>query len=108
MKMTLFLLMEATPDWLRLSREKRAAIAEPALSNALAGLGATARHFDAEAFHARVSDIAVLEAPSAKEAYFVMERLRDSPLIAEGYFRMTDIIPAFEDGFRQFEASEAP
>lgn len=106
MKFTLFLMLEATPAWLRLPRAERNAIVNPVLSGALDGMAATLRHFDAEAFHARISDVAMIEAASAETAYFVMERLRDSPLIADEYFRLAGIVPAFENGYREFETRE--
>ena len=51
--------------------------------------------------------MAVIEAEDPKDCYCAMERLRDSPLIAKAYFEMVDIIPAYEDGFRAFEAAHA-
>jgi len=106
MKLTLFVMLWASPGWLRLDRAERDRIAGAALGRALPEEGVSLRHFDAEAFHARISDIAVISADSAQQAYFAMERLRDTPLIAEGYFQVVDIVPAYEDGFRHFEEAE--
>lgn len=105
MKLTVFLLLEATPAWLALSREERSQIADPAMADAFARPGLSCRYFDAEAFHARISDVAMIEADSPQDYYFAIERLRDSDLIARGYFRMVDIVPAYEDGFRAYEAA---
>ncbi len=105
MKMTVFLMLRAAPSWLQLARNTRNGIAEKALAAAFPDGRCSLRFFDAEAFHARVSDVAMIEAESAKDYYFAIERLRDSPLIAEGYFELVEVIPAFEDGFRQFEAA---
>lgn len=106
MKLTLFMMLRAQPGWLRLDRSARARIAGAALERALPQAGVLWRHFDAEAFHARISDIAMITAESTEEAYFTIERLRDTPLIAEGYFEVVEIVPAFEDGFRRFEEAE--
>lgn len=106
MKLTLFVMLWASPGWLRLDRAQRNRIAGAALARVVPEAGVALRHFDAEAFHARISDIAVITADNAQEAYFTMERLRDTPLIAEGYFQVVDIVPAYEDGFRRFEEAE--
>ncbi|MEJ2022001.1 MAG: hypothetical protein P8X43_08180 [Maritimibacter sp.] len=105
MKMTVFLMLRAAPSWLQLARNTRNDIAEKALGAAFPDAQCSLRFFDAEAFHARVSDVAMIEAESVKDYYFAIERLRDSPLIAEGYFELVEVIPAYEDGFRQFEAA---
>lgn len=106
MKLTLFMMLRAQPGWLRLDRGARARIAGTALERAFPDAAVTLRHFDAEAFHARISDIAMITAESAEAAYFAIERLRDTPLIAERYFEVVEIVPAFEDGFRRFEEAE--
>ncbi|MGR3761855.1 darcynin family protein [Roseobacteraceae bacterium NS-SX3] len=106
MKLTVFLLLRAAPSWLRLDRAERARIAAAALEPFTRN-GLALRHFDAEAFHGRVSDMAVVEAENPETYYFAMEQLRDSPVIAEGHFEILDIIPAYEDGFRRYEAAHA-
>jgi hypothetical protein len=106
MKMTVFLLLMASPEWLALDRPARAEIAEAALSHAFASHDLALRFFDAEAFNARVSDVAMIEAANSEAYYFVMERLRDTPLFSKPYFRLVDIIPAFEDGFRAFDNAQ--
>lgn len=105
MKLTIFLLLRADASWLKLSREQRAQIAEKSLGARFSAPGLRLRHFDAEAFHARISDVAVIEAEDPKAYYFAIEALRDSALIAEGYFELVEIIPSYEDGFRAYEAA---
>jgi hypothetical protein len=107
MKMTVFLMLWASPDWLRLSREARNQIATEAMAAAFAEGEIEVRHFDAEAFNARISDVAMITAGRAEDIYFTIERLRDTPLITEGYFKVVEIVPAFEDGFRRFEVAQA-
>ena len=106
MKFTLFLMLNAPVDWLRLSRAERDEIAEKSLAHVLSAQNVKLRHFDAEAFHGRLSDVAMIEEETADAAYFAIERLRDTALIAQGYFSVVDIVPAFEDGFRAFNRQD--
>ncbi|MFW8634325.1 darcynin family protein [Cribrihabitans pelagius] len=64
------------------------------------------RFYNAEAFTARVSDVAVIEAETPQDYYFAIERLRDTALIARGYFSVVEIIAAYENGFRQFGTAQ--
>lgn len=107
MKLTAFVLLQAAPDWLAMDRTQRDEIGQAALAKAFDAPGLSLRFFDAEAFHGRVSDVAMIEAESAESYYFAVERLRDTPLIARGYFQVVDIIPAFEDGHQRFAETEA-
>ncbi|MCA0871886.1 hypothetical protein LCL97_13690 [Seohaeicola saemankumensis] len=107
MKLTAFVLLQAAPEWLAMERPERDRIGQAALARAFGGPGLSLRFFDAEAFHGRVSDVAMIEADSAETWYFAIERLRDTALIAQGYFRVIDIIPAFEDGHQRFAQAEA-
>ncbi|MFE7741788.1 darcynin family protein [Nocardia sp. NPDC057455] len=98
------MLLTALPDWLALSRPERRRIADSALRSALADRPRTAmRFFDAEAFSARCSDIAVFTTTDLAEYYLVIERLRDSALFTTPYFRVEDLILAMEDGHRAAE-----
>ncbi|MGY1901178.1 darcynin family protein [Nocardia gipuzkoensis] len=100
---TAFTLWTALPDWLALSRPERRRIADAALGVAFADRPSTAmRFFDAEAFSARCSNIAVSTTDPA-EYYPVIERLRDSALFTTPDFRHEDLILAAEDGHRAAE-----
>lgn len=102
-----FVLLRATPAWLRLSRDERRRQAEQHLSGALsASPGVRIRHFDAEAFSGICSDVLLVEATDPQQHYFFIERLRDTPLINQPYFEVVHIIPAIEDGYRAFEEKE--
>lgn len=103
MKLTIFLLLRATPEWLALDRNQRRDLSTAALNAAFPDETVSFRFFDSEAFNARVSDVMVLTAEAAKDVYFTMERLRDTPMIAHRYFDLVDIIPAFENGYQVFE-----
>ncbi|MDF2232477.1 hypothetical protein P2H44_07920 [Albimonas sp. CAU 1670] len=105
--MTVFLLLRARPSWLALDRAARDALAGPAIAEAFGARGLRLRHFDAEAFHGRVSDIAMVEVDAPLTWHGAMERLRDSPLLAQDHFEVVDILPAIEDGFRLYEAGLA-
>lgn len=106
-RLSVFVCLRALPSWLRLPRPERDRIASAALGAALGGRDVTLRHFDAEAFSADCSDIALFEAGDALAFNGVMEALRDSPLFAEPYFELVRIIPAIEDGFRHYERMQA-
>ncbi|WP_277620422.1 darcynin family protein [Chromobacterium sphagni] len=65
------------------------------------------RWFDAEAFTGRCSDIALFETKSIKDFYYLIDALRDSKIGTEPYFEFLDIIPAVENGFREYDAQLA-
>lgn len=107
-RLSFFILLRALPAWLQLARAERQRIAEQAMGSALALASAaqpvSLRHFDAEAFSGVCSDIVLCEASDMFQWHCVMESLRDSPVFSAPYFELLHIIPALEDGYRQFEA----
>ncbi|MEM5472230.1 darcynin family protein [Hoeflea sp. AS60] len=103
MKLTVFLLLQASSDWLQLDRATRKQIGDQAFADSFGGSGIAVRFFDAEAFCAEVSDVAMIEADNPHDYYFAIERLRDTPVIAKGYFRVEKMIPSFENGYQEFE-----
>ncbi len=104
---TIFMLLRALPAWLALPRPQRNTIAESAMAHALKEGTVSVRHFDAEAFTAQCSDVAVFETPDLPSFYRAVERLRDSALFTTPYFELVQILPSIENGFRHFEQSEA-
>lgn len=102
-----FMLIRALPAWLALPRTERARIASAALASAAAEADLRYRYFDAEAFSARCSDVLMLQIEDVRSYGFAIERLRDSPLFAEPYFELVDIVPALEDGYLDFEQAQA-
>lgn len=101
----MFLLLTITPAWLSLSRdERRAAVAEH-VAPLLAKHRATTsvRWYDAEAFSANPTDLAVIDTTSLQDWYDLYEGLRDSPLWTVPYFRTEQVILAVEQGFRDYE-----
>jgi hypothetical protein len=108
-KYSFFVLMNATPAWLRLSREERRAFNAEILGPILARYPSVkARLYDAEAFSGRCSDIAVFETEEIQAYYFLIEALRDSPVYTVPYFEIVEIIPAIEGGFEAYESSQNP
>lgn len=106
-RLTVFMLLRTTPAWLALSRPERAGIAGKAFSDAMTDGAVSLRYFDAEAFHGRVTDVAMFDAQDLFAYYAVVERLRDSPLFSVPYFQVVDVVPALEDGYQAFEHHEA-
>jgi hypothetical protein len=107
LKYTFFVLLKATPQWLRLTREERGALADEHLVAVLSQMPQlTMRHFDAEAFTTVCSDVMMIETPDPRQYYFFIEKLRDSPLVTTPYFEIVQIIPAIEDGYRAYEEAD--
>lgn len=106
-RFTIFVLLKTLPAWLALPRPRRNEIAAAAFADALRDGSVGIRHFDAEAFSALCTDVAVFDAGDLLAFYAVMERLRDSPFFTVPYFEAVAIVPAIEDGFRHFEAAAA-
>lgn len=101
-----FVLLKASTAWLSLPRSERRVLADQHVSAPLQSApGLRMRYFDAEAFSAQCSDVMMLETSDPAGYYFFMERLRDSPLIAQAYFEVVQIVPSIEEGFRAYEAA---
>lgn len=101
---TVLLLMNATPQWLSLSRDQRSRFFEKEVMPALqqAAKTTTFRLFDSEYFHAGVSDFMVIETCSLSDYQEVIERLRDSKIYGAPYFEIRDIIVGQENRFEDF------
>lgn len=106
MTITFFMLLKATPGWLRLDRVERRAFRDDVLAPIFAAhLPTTMRYYDAEAFSGRCTDVAVFETDDLSDYYGLVEALRDSAFFNAPYYELVDIIPAFEDGYRAYEAA---
>jgi hypothetical protein len=101
-RLTAFLLVRARPEWLSLSRADRRALGAAAMP---VEPHVRFRQFDCEAFSAMCSDIWMLTVPSPRSLNAVIERLRDKPLFAKPYFDLVAILPAIEDGWKQYEGA---
>lgn len=105
MKYGIVLTYTFAPRWLALSRPERGAMRAEHIEPVFAAYAdrVSARFFDAEAFHGRFSDFAVLETEALGAYYFLVEALRDTPLIAEGYLSFGEIFLGVADGFAEYE-----
>lgn len=105
-KYTFFVHMNATKEWLSLSRDERTTYFSETIGEILSRYPTvTARFYDAEAFTAKCSDIAVYETEVIQDYYFLIDALRDSKVFTIPYFDIVDIFPAIEDGFIEYESS---
>ncbi|WP_441249019.1 darcynin family protein [Kitasatospora sp. McL0602] len=107
MKYTIVLGYTLTPKWLALSREERNAMRAAHIQPIFARYAdrVSARFFDAEAFNTRFSDFVLLETEDLGAYYFLVEELRDSVLISQGYLVLGDVTLGVEDGFQRYEES---
>ncbi|MEU6863815.1 darcynin family protein [Streptomyces sp. NPDC046876] len=105
MKHGIVLTYTLTPRWLALTRaernDMRAAHIEPVFARYADRI--TARFFDAEAFNGRFSDFAVLETEDLGAYYFLIEALRDTPLISGGFLVLGEVFVGVQDGFQAYE-----
>jgi hypothetical protein len=107
-RFAIFILLQATEAWLQLSRSTRGELADKHVGATLAKYPALSmRYFDAEAFSASCSDVMMITTSDLRQYYDFIETLRDSPMFALPYFRLVQIVPAIEDGYRDFEARQA-
>lgn len=106
MTWTIFMLLRATPHWLSHTMSERESIAQDCLAQAGLGDQVSMCFYDAEAFSGTCSDVAVFEASDLAAYYFVIERLRNTPLFGKPYFDVLDIIPTLENGHRAFQQAE--
>lgn len=106
---TIIITMTATPAWLTLSRAERNHFTTTILQPLFAQWSdrVQVRFFDAEAFTARCSDVAIFTTLDLKAYYFLMEQLRDTPLFAQPYFTLNDVIIGLENGYQVFEETQA-
>jgi hypothetical protein len=107
-RLTIFILLQATEAWLKLTRQQRRDMADAHVGAALERYPALSmRYFDAEAFSGFCSDVMMIAASELQQYYDFIETLRDSPMFAEPWFRIVQIVPAIEEGFRGYEARQA-
>ncbi len=103
-KYTFFVHMNATKQWLSLSRQAREQYFSTVQTEIFARYpSVSVRLFDVEAFSAKCSDIAVYETDNIQAYYFLIEALRDSKVYTVPYFEVVDIFPAIENGFLEYQ-----
>lgn len=101
---TILVLMNATPQWLSLSREERSKFVEKELTPIFVRVGKTVnvRLFDSEYFHATVSDFMIVSTTSLSDYKLLIELMRDSKVYGVPYFEIRDIIAGQENLFEDF------
>lgn len=101
---TIIVLMNATPQWLSLTRELRADFFEKSVAPVFKSVGNTVsvRLFDSEYFHASVSDFMIISADDLNDYQELIERLRDTKIYGTPYFEIKDIIVGQENRFEDF------
>ncbi|MGI0115544.1 darcynin family protein [Zooshikella sp. RANM57] len=105
-KYTFFVHMNATKEWLSLSREERTQYFESIQTDIFSKYPSVSiKLYDVEAFSSKCSDIAVYETESIQDYYFLIDALRDSKIYTVPYFEIVDIFPAIEEGFIEYESS---
>lgn len=99
MTKTVFYLVTATPAWLALGPAERNTFSQNTLGAILSRhAGVELRYFDAEAYHARISDVLMWEVHSEADYQALVEDLRETSFWGH-YFDIHDIIMSIEDGF---------
>ena len=94
---SIFMHMNATKAWLKLSaQERRNYIIQELAPIAQKYPTVSITFFDAEAYTARCSDIAILKTQALEDYAHLMDALRKSVLFTEPYFELVDIIPTVE------------
>ncbi|WP_354644597.1 darcynin family protein [Kitasatospora camelliae] len=94
-----------SPQWLALPRSERQRLKAAHITPLVEKYAdrVRVRFFDAEAFQTRFSDFALMETEDLTAYYYLVEEIRDSPLVGQGYLTFQDIVLGIEDGHGRFE-----
>lgn len=102
-RFTVFVHLKAEAAWLALSRdERREVMTREWLPILERHKDVGHQHFDAAAFHGRVSDIEMFATQDLRRFYALFEDFRNSCLIARGYFSIVEILPSLADGYKAY------
>ena len=90
-------------EWLALSHAQRRAFEEEHVFPVFAKYGDRIRRrsYDADSFATRTSDFMILETEDLQAYYFLVEELRDNPLLAKGYARIDDFMIGINNEYKQ-------
>jgi len=101
---TILVLLNATPQWLSLTREQRSTFFEEELTPIFLKVKSTTnvRMFDSEYFHSSVSDFIMINTTSLDDYKLLIECLRDTKIYSAPYFQIKDIIVGQENLFEEF------
>jgi len=98
-RLTVFMLIKATPAWLALPPKQRMAFFAEKIRPLLADRPQLRlRYFDAEFYTARCSDVMMWETDEPAVYRALVEDLRET-LFWDHYFQVVEIIPAVEDAY---------
>ncbi len=101
---TILVLMNATPEWLTLTRDERTEFVENELNPIFVKVGETVtiQTFDSEYFHSSVSDFMIVTTTNLDDYKLMIEMLRDTKVYGIPYFEIKDIIVGQEELFEDF------
>jgi hypothetical protein len=102
---TVFLHLSTLPAWLRLTRGERDAVIVEHVAPLLKAHAPTTTlaWFDADAFSASPTDVAVITTTDLQDWYDLFEALRDTPLFSVPYYSAEQIVVTRGGGFRDYE-----
>lgn len=101
---TILVLMNATPQWLSLSRDERSGFFDKELNPILSKAAKTIdiRFFDSEYFNSSVSDFMIVNTQKLDDYKLLIERLRDTKIYSVPYFEIKDIVIGQENLFDDY------
>jgi hypothetical protein len=101
---TILVLLNATPNWLSLSRDERNEFFAKDILPIFKRLSKTVKagFYDSEYFHSAVSDFMIITASDLDEYKLLIELLRDTKIYSIPYFEVKDIITGQENLFEDF------
>lgn len=107
MKYTILLMLKAKSAWWVMSKEYRQAMFQQNLFPLLASYSEYIQFqvYNAEAFHAQVSDFITIETQNLEQYYQFLQKLKATKLFAGEYFDISDIVMGAENGFKDFNTS---
>lgn len=98
-RLTIFMLLKTRPAWLALPPADRFAFLDTTIRPILReAKGVALRFFDAEAFSARTSDLAMWEVEEIGVWQKLVDRLRETAFW-DTYFEVVEILPAIENAY---------
>ncbi len=107
---TILILMQATPQWLTLTRNERSRFVEKELTPILTRVNRTVKvnFYDSEYFHASVSDFMIVTTTELDDYKLLIELLRDTKIYGAPYFEIKDIIVGQENLYQDFNKKLNP
>lgn len=102
MKYTIIILVNATHQWLSLSRTERDLFVEKELNEIFKRYGDTCKIklFDSDFTNSTVSDFIIVETQNLEQFGYMMGYLRESKTFAMPYFEVKDLIIGVPNNFR--------